>query len=132
ALAGPVNVAPEGWLTPTERLALDPVPRVRLPERVAVAIANWRWRLGLAPTAPGILAYARHPWVVATDRLTATGWSAEYSNEEAYVAGHEARAIESISPRRRQELAMGVVGALVAGSAVGVVALVRRRRRRNA
>ena len=132
ALAGPVNVAPDGWLTPTERQALDPVPRVRLPERVAVAIANWRWRLGLAPTAPGILAYARHPWVVATDRLTATGWSAEYSNEEAYVAGHEARAIESISPRRRQELAMGVVGALVAGSAVGVVALVRRRRRRSA
>jgi len=128
-LSGPVNVAPEGWLTPTERRALDPIPRVRLPERAAVAVANWRWRLRLAPTAPGILAYARHPWVVAADRLTATGWSAGYSNEEAYVVGHQARAIETISPQRRQELALGAVGAGVVAAAAGGVALVRRRNR---
>ncbi len=100
-------MAPDGWLTPTERQALDPVPKVRLPETVAVAVANWRWRLRLAPTSPGILAYARHPWVVANDRLAALGWMAAHSNEEAYVAGHEARAIEAISPQRRQELALG-------------------------
>ena len=115
---GPVNVAPDGWLTPTERRALDPVPKVRLPESVALGVADWRWRLRLAPTAPGVLAYARHPWVVANDRLTATGWTASNSNEEAYVAGHQARAIETISPQRRQ------------GRAVGGVA--RRRRRRAA
>lgn len=132
-LTGPVNVAPDGWLTPTERQALDPVPRVRLPERVAVAVANWRWRLRLAPTAPGILAYARHPWVVANDRLTATGWEAANTNEEAYVAGHEPRVIESIGPRRRQELALAVVGTVLAGAVAGGVTLVRhRRRRRNA
>lgn len=130
-IAGPVNVSPDGWLTPTERQALDPVPRIRLPERVAVAVANWRWRLRLAPTAPGILAYARHPWVVANDRLTATGWTATCSNEEAYVVGHQARAIESITPRRRQELALGVAGLAVAGSVTGVVALIRRGRRRR-
>ncbi len=127
---GPVNVAPDGWLTPTERRELDPVPKVRLPEPVALGVADWRWRLRLAPTAPGILAYARHPWVVANDRLTATGWKASNSNEEAYVAGHEARAIETISPQRRQELALGAVGAVLAGVAVGVTALVRRRRAR--
>ncbi|HEX2577585.1 MAG TPA: NAD-dependent epimerase/dehydratase family protein [Aquihabitans sp.] len=131
-LDGPVNVAPDRWLTPTERRALDPVPKVRLPERAAVAIATWRWRLRLAPTPPGILAYARHPWVVANDRLVAAGWSASHSNEEAYVAGHEARAIESISPQRRQELALGALGAAVAGSVAGGVALVRRHRRRTA
>lgn len=128
-LDGPFNVAPDGWLTPTERRALDPVPKVRLPERAAVAVANWRWRLRLAPTPPGVLAYARHPWVVANDRLAATGWAAEHSNEEAYVAGHEARAIESISPQRRQELALGALGVAVAGSVAGAVALVRRHRR---
>ncbi len=126
--SGPVNVAPDGWLTPTERRALDPVPKVRLPEQVAVAVADWRWRLRLAPTAPGILAYARHPWVVANDRLLATGWTASNSNEEAYVAGHEARAIETISPQRRQELALALVGVTVAAVGAGVAALVRRRR----
>ena len=128
-LEGPVNVAPDGWLTPTERQALDPVPKVRLPERAAVAVANWRWRLRLAPTSPGILAYARHPWVVANDRLAATGWTAEHSNEEAYVASHEARAIEAISPQRRQELALGVTGGALVAAAVGVGVLVRSRRR---
>ncbi len=128
-LDGPVNVAPDHWLTPTERTALDPVPRLRLPERAAVAVANWRWRLRLAPTPPGILAYARHPWVVANDLLTSTGWVAMHSNEEAYVAGHEARAIESISPQKRQELALGVTGVALAGGVAGAVALIRRRRR---
>lgn len=128
-LAGPVNVAPHGWLTPTERQALDPVPKVRLPERVAVAVADWRWRLRLAPTAPGILAYARHPWVVANDKLVATGWAPVHSNEEAYVAGHEARVIETISPQRRQELALGAVAAGAVAVGAGAFALVRRRRR---
>lgn len=129
-LSGPVNVAPDGWLTPTERRALDPVPKVRLPEPVAVGGAAIRWRLGLAPTSPGIVAYARHPWVVANDRLTATGWTPEVTNEEAYVAGHPARAIESISPQRRQELALAVLGVVATGAAVGIGFLVRRSRRR--
>ncbi|CAN5287079.1 SDR family oxidoreductase [soil metagenome] len=128
-LEGPVNVAPSGWLTPTERRALDPVPKVRLPEPVAVAVASWRWRLRLAPTSPGILAHTRHSWVVANDRLCATGWRASHSNEEAYVAGHEARAIETIRPQRRQELALGAAGGALLVTAAGLVAIVRRRRR---
>ena len=127
-LKGAINVAPSGWLTPTQRKALDPVPKVRLPEQVAVTAANWRWRLGLAPTPPGVLAYARHPWVVANDRLMAAGWKPAHSNEEAYVVGHDARAIERISPQRRQELALGALGVALVGTAAGVAALVRRRR----
>lgn len=128
---GPVNVAPDGWLTPNERRALDPVPRIRLPEQVALKIAGWRWRLRLAPTAPGVLAYARHPWVVANDRLKEAGWEADNSNEEAYVLGHEASAIESISPQRRQELALGALGVVLVGAGVGVAALLAKRRRRR-
>lgn len=130
-LSGPVNVAPSGWLTPSERRALDPVPRVRLPEPVALKVASWRWRLGLAPTPPGLLPYVRHPWVVANDRLLGVGWEPTSSNEEAYVAGHEASAIESISPRRRQELALGVSAAAGVGLVALLVALIRRRRRRG-
>ena len=43
----------------------------------------------------------------------------------------EARAIETISPQRRQELALGAVGAVVAAAGVGVAALVRRNRHRS-
>lgn len=129
-LEGVFNVAPDRWLTPSERKALDPVPKVRLPEQLAVKAANWRWRLGVAPTPPGVLAYARHAWVVANDRIVAAGWRPEHSNEEAYVLGHEARAIERISPQRRQELALGAMAVAAAGLTAGVVALVRRRRRR--
>jgi hypothetical protein len=85
----------------------------------------------LAPTAPGILPYARHPWVVANDRLVAAGWTAKVSNEEAYVAGHEASAIESISPQRRQELALGAMAVLAAAAVAGSVAAIRWRRRRR-
>lgn len=129
-MRGPVNVAPSGWLTPNERKALDPVPKIRLPEQAALRAADLRWRLGLAPTTPGVVAYARHPWVVANDRLVAAGWSESHSNEEAYVAGHEASAIEQISPQRRQELALGIAGAALAAAVGGVVAFVRHRRRR--
>ena len=130
-LDGPVNVAPAGWLTPTQRRALDPVPRLRLPEAVALRVAAWRWRLRLAPTPPGILPYVRHPWVVANDRLVAAGWVETSSNEEAYVMGHEASAIESISPRRRQELALGVAGGAGVALVVAAGVLIRRRRRRR-
>lgn len=94
-------------------------------------MASWRWRLGLAPTPPGLLPYVRHPWVVANDRLLGVGWEPTSSNEEAYVAGHEASAIESISPRRRQELALGVSAAAGVGLVALLVALIRRRRRRG-
>lgn len=129
-LAGPVNVAPSGWLTPTQRRALDPVPRLRLPEAVALKVAAFRWRLRLAPTHPGILPYVRAPWVVANDRLAAAGWEETVSNEEAYVLGHEASAIEQISPRRRQELALGVMAAAGAVAVAGVALGFRARRRR--
>lgn len=130
-LDGPVNVAPPGWLTPTERRELDPVPRIRLPEGLAQGIATWRWRLGLAPTSPGILAYARQSWVVGADRLVEAGWAAANSNEEAYVVGHEPSPIEQISPQRRQELALAVTGGVIAAIAGLITLLVRRRRRRD-
>lgn len=130
-LRGPVNVAPTGWLTPTQRRELDPIPRVRLPEPLALKVAGWRWRAGLAAAPPGILPYVRHPWAVANDRLLAAGWEAASSNEEAYVAGHAASPIEQISPRRRQELALGATAAAGVAALAVAVGLVRRRRRRR-
>jgi nucleoside-diphosphate-sugar epimerase len=126
-LDGPYNVAPDGWIQSDElrRLAGRP-PRVRLPERASHRLATWRWKLGLTSTPPGVVAYRIHPWVVANDRLRAEGWSPQHTNEEAYVLGDRPTGWASLSPRRRQELALGGLAAGVLAAVAGAVVLVRR------
>jgi nucleoside-diphosphate-sugar epimerase len=130
-LDGPRNVAPDGWIDGETARALAAAPRVRLPERLALRIAGWRFRWGMAPTPPALLPYTVHPWVIANDRLRADGWAPGSSNEEAYVATHRPGPWAGITPARRQEIALGVTGVVLAGAVVGVVALVRRRARRS-
>jgi len=126
-MSGPYNVAPDGWMASDElRRLAGRGPRVRLPERVAHRLATWRWNLGLTTTPPGVVAYRIHPWVVANDRLRAAGWVPEHTNEEAYVLGDRPTGWASLSPRRRQELALGALG-LGAVGVVGAVTLVGRR-----
>jgi nucleoside-diphosphate-sugar epimerase len=128
-LDGPRNVAPDGWVDgETARALAGGTPRVRLPERVALRLAGLRWRWGMAPTPPALLPYTVHPWVVANDRLRADGWSPATSNEEAIVASHRAGPWATLSPRRRQELALGASAVVVVGAVAGLVALLRRRR----
>ncbi|MDQ6696183.1 MAG: NAD-dependent epimerase/dehydratase family protein [Actinomycetota bacterium] len=130
-LDGPLNVAPDKWLEAADRRALAPAPRLRVPERVAVRVATWRWRFGLAPTPPGILPYARYAWVVGNDRLRSAGWQPAHTNEEAFVAGHAAGPLATMSPRRRQELALGAAGSLFVAGVAGVTTVLRRRARRD-
>jgi nucleoside-diphosphate-sugar epimerase len=129
---GARNVAPDGWIRGAEYAALDSgVPRVRVPRRVGDRVSRLRWRLRLAPTPPGILPYARGPWVVANDRLRADGWVPLHANDEAFVDGTPATALATLSPRRRQEIALGVSGGALAAVAVGVGWAVVRRARRS-
>ena len=110
-LDGPRNVAPDGWISgDTVRSLAGGAPRVRLPERVALRLADLGWRWRLAPTPPALLPFTVHPWVIANDRLKAEGWQPASSNEEAYVGAHRAGPWATVSPRRRQELALGAVG----------------------
>jgi len=130
-LDGPRNVAPDGWISgETLRALAGGAPRLRLPERLAVRLAGVRWRWGLAPTPPALLPFTVHPWVVANDRLRADGWEPSASNEEAYVGSHRAGRWATVSPRRRQELALAAAGVALVGVASGAVALVRRRSQR--
>ena len=130
-LRGPVNVAPDGWLTGEEAKALTAgMPRLRSPARLANRLARFRWRFRLAPTPPGVVPYRWQPWVVANDKLRAAGWEPRRANDDAFVSGHHAGPLATLSPRRRQELALGVAGGVLAGAAAGVSALVIRRRRR--
>jgi hypothetical protein len=94
-------------------------------------VAGWRWRTGLGDTPPALLPYTVHPWVVANDRLRADGWAPASSHEEAYVATHTAGPLATLSPSRRQELALGAVGAGLVAAVAGGVAYLRRRSRRR-
>jgi nucleoside-diphosphate-sugar epimerase len=132
-LDGAYNVAPDGWVDGEQVRALAGAPpRVPVPAPLARRLAGWSWRLRVGAAPPGVLPYTLHPWVVANDRLRGAGWAPTTSNEEAFVGAHAGTPWSRLSPRRRQELALGVAGtALVAGAAgvaLGVRALRRRRR----
>lgn len=131
-LDGAYNVAPDGWLSGEHARALAGAPpRVRLPEKVVTAFTGllWRWKVGRMP--PSLVPYTMHPWVVANDRLKAAGWVPVHSNEETYVDATEGTPWSQLSPKRRQELALGASGVAVVGALVGAVAVVRRVRRRR-
>ena len=129
-LDGPFNVSPDGWIGGEQLRALAAVPPVRLPLRMVRRLALLRARLDPSSASPGLLPYTMHPWVVANDRIKAAGWVPAYSNEEAYVDAHPPAPWSTVSPQRRQELALAGLAAVVIGAIVGAVVLVRRASRR--
>jgi nucleoside-diphosphate-sugar epimerase len=132
-LDGPYNVAPDGWVSgeQADALAGDP-PRLRLPAWAVTRVAAvlWRWRVGRMP--PGLVPYTMHPWVVANDRLKAAGWTPRWTNEETWVEATPGTPWSRLTPKRRQELALGAAGAGVLGT-VGALAsaLMRANRKRG-
>ena len=126
-LDGVFNVAPDGWV-PGERVrALSGErPRLPLPERFSELAAGLRWRFLRGPIPPGLLPYTLEPWVVSNGRLRAAGWAPTVTNEQTYVESTEAPWWTMVSPKRRQELALG--GGVVAVVAGVVVAAIFARR----
>ena len=118
-LDGVFNVAPDGWV-PGERVrALSGErPRLPMPDRVSEVVGALRWRFQRGPVPPGLRSYTRHPWIVSNGRLRRAGWEPTITNEQAYVEATEAPWWTMISPKRRQELTLGVS---VAGFLVGAV-----------
>jgi len=131
-LDGPFNVAPDGWLSGEDARALAGAPpRLRLPEPVVTAYAGllWRWKVGRMP--PGLVPYTMHPWAVANDRLKAAGWVPAHSNEETYVDATTGTPWSRLSPKRRQELALGAVAIATVTALAGTAVAIRRFRRRR-
>jgi nucleoside-diphosphate-sugar epimerase len=129
-LGGIFNVAPDGWVSGEDARALAGAPpRVSLPTWAVTALAGlgWRWKVGRMP--PGLVPYTIHPWVVANDRLRAAGWAPAHTNEETFVDATTGTPWSQVSPKRRQELALGSATAGAIAVAVGVFAVVRRLRR---
>lgn len=129
---GIFNVAPDGWLSPTALSALRGAPEapVRVPGAVMSVLSDVRRRFG-ASTHPGLTPYLEYPWVVANDKLKARGWQPEFSNEEAYVTGHQAGRFDGVTAKRRQELALGATGAGIAVVAIALLTLMWRMLRRR-
>lgn len=131
-LDGVYNVAPDGWIAGERVRALaGAVPRVKLPDRVNEVVTNLRWRFQRGPIPPGLRSYTRWPWLVANDRLKAAGWKPNVTNEQAYVEGTEAKWWTMVSPKRRQEIALGGLGLLIAAISLVVARAVQRARVRR-
>ena len=129
-LDGIYNVAPDGWIAGERVRALaGGVPRLKLPERVNEVVNNLRWRFERGPIPPGLHSYTRWPWLVANDKLKEAGWQPTVTNEQAYVEGTESKWWTMVSPKRRQEIALGGVGVVLLVVVVWVVRAVRRSRR---
>jgi len=133
-LDGVYNVAPDGWITHEQaRAIVGGVARLRLPGRLAGAVASAGWKLLRTGTPAEARPYSVNPWVIANDRLRAAGWVPVRSNEEALVSSDHHSHWSDLPPSRRQEMALiaaaGGVVALVGGAVAGSIAVVSRARR---
>jgi hypothetical protein len=118
-------VAPDGWIRGERVRALTGDRfRVPLPERVGEVVGALRWRFQRGPIPPGLRPYTREPWLIANDKLRAEGWEPTVTNEQAYVEGTESKWWTMITPKRRQELALGGLLLAVVAAASGAVSLV--------
>ena len=129
---GIFNVAPDGWLSAAALTALRGAPETpfRVPGAVMSVLSDVRRRFG-ASTHPGLTPYLEYPWVVANDKLKALGWRPEFSNEEAYVTGHQPGRFDGVTAKRRQELALGATGAGLAVLVIALLSLLWRALRRR-
>ncbi len=86
-LDGVYNVAADGWLDHEDALELQARRRrPPVPEELAARLLTASWTSGMGDVHPGVVPLLVHPWVVANDRLRATGWAPRHSNEETLVA----------------------------------------------
>ncbi len=136
SLDGVYNVAPDGSI-PGDRVRALSGRRLRLPlpARLADVVAALRWRFQRGPIPPGLGPYTRSAWVIANDKLRAEGWEPTVTNEQAYVEGTEASWLTMVTPKRRQELALGgmiLAIAAVAGMTTWLSVRWWRRKQRSA
>ena len=132
-LDGVYNVAPDGSIPGDQVRALSGQRfRLPLPDRFADVVGALRWRFQRGPIPPGLGSYTREPWIVANDKLRAEGWAPTVTNEQAYVEGTEGKWWTMVTPKRRQEIALGgMIGGIVAATVIGVVIGRRWWRRRD-
>jgi len=129
-LDGVFNVAPDGWLEHERIVGLVTRGTVEVSASLLERLIDRSLRLGVGELPPAIVELFRHPWVLANDRLRATGWSPQRTNEEALLEAVLEHAPYYALGRfrlRRDRLRIAAILAVTAAGA-GAVALARRRR----
>ena len=113
---GVFDVAAPGWLGVDEvRTLLRRGVLPALPVEVMRRVLARSWQAGVGDMPPAILPYLMHPWIVATDRLEAFGWSAVHTNEETLLETHDALAHVASLSRPAVVAAVGTAAVGVAG-----------------
>jgi nucleoside-diphosphate-sugar epimerase len=132
SLDGTYNVAPDGWIAGETFADLVGGALAPLPARARRVLWALR-RAAFGPAlSPGLEPYTERSWVIASDRLRTEGWQPMHTSEETLVEADPARGWRALSPRARQELSLGAMGALAVGAVAGGVVFLRRRRRDRA
>jgi len=126
-LDGVFNVAPDGWLEHERIVGLVTRGTVEVSASLLERLVDRSLRLGVGELPPAIVELFRHPWVLANDRLRATGWTPQRTNEEALLEAVLEHAPYYALGRFRLRRDRLRVGALLALAAAGAVALARRR-----
>lgn len=128
-LDGVFNVSPDGYVPGSRVRSLSGMaPRVRLPDRIAETVADLRWRFQRGPIPPGLRPFVRSPWLVSNGRLRAAGWTPTVTNEQTFVEGTDEKWWTILTPKRKQEIALGAMVVVAVGVLAAIVAVVRRRR----
>jgi nucleoside-diphosphate-sugar epimerase len=128
-LSGIYNVAPDNGVREEVAGALaGGSASLPLSEPVRAALAELRWRLWRRAAPPGAGPYAEHTWVIAGDKLRATGWRPEYSSEQALVVSDERAHWDELPPNRRVSAALAACAATMLAVGAGSAMWWRHRR----
>ena len=131
-LNGVYNVAPDGFVHSARVRSLwGMAPRLRLPDRMSEVVSDLRWRFQRGPIPPGLRPYVRSTWLVSNGRLRAEGWTPTVTNEQAFVEGTDAKWWTMLTPKRKQEIALGAMITGVFAALVTALVVVRKYRRRR-
>lgn len=131
-LNGVYNVAPDGFVHSARVRSLwGMAPRLRLPDRMSEIVSDLRWRFQRGPIPPGLRPYVRSTWLVSNGRLRAEGWTPTVTNEQAFVEGTDAKWWTMLTPKRKQEIALGAMITGIFAALVTVLVVVRKYQRRR-
>ncbi len=127
-LAGTFNVAPDSGVQAEVAGALaGGSAMLPLPAPLRALTTSLRWHLWRRGAPPGARPYAENTWVIAGDKLRATGWTPEYSSEQALVVSDERAHWSDLPPNRQTSAILTGAAAAVAGATAGGVFWWRRR-----
>lgn len=131
-LNGVYNVAPDGFVRSARVRSLwGMAPRLRLPDRMSEIVSDLRWRFQRGPIPPGLRPYVRSTWLVSNGRLRAEGWTPTVTNEQAFVEGTDAKWWTMLTPKRKQEIALGAMLTGILAAVITVLVAARKYRRRH-